>query len=121
MTAKLVLAWLVFLSIVSTGLAASASTDRPFTGAHAMVTIDGVSWGFVRSWEGGDLRGIVASGGTNANGTREKHLASVLTAPLLLEFSLPGSAALQKWINDLCSNQSPTKTVTVTEYDYSMQ
>lgn len=75
------------------------ATKRPYTTGHFELQIDGhVSTAYLKSVDGGNIKGQTideALGGTNA---RIKHLSTFDIEPMTIDFGMSGASDVLKWI-----------------------
>jgi len=93
--------------------------QRTYTAGRFQITIDGVTYNSVRSWEGAGVIGDIAVENATVGGVPKKHVASIHYAPLTIEFSYEDSPAFFTLINDLLTNKSSSHAVSITELDFN--
>lgn len=107
----LIAAW--SLLSISSAFAASAAASS-VTADRVVLSIDGVPCGNVKSWSGGDPRGIVGASGA-------KHIVGQEFAPLTLEFVMIPPAPVLEWIRGFTTNQAAPRRIILTECDANMK
>ncbi|MEI6105802.1 MAG: hypothetical protein WCR49_02210 [Opitutae bacterium] len=93
--------------------------QRTYTAGRFKLSIDGIAYNSVRSWEGAGVIGDVAVENATVGGLSKKHISSIHYAPLIIEFNYEDSAAFFTLINDLLTNKSSSHAVSITELDFN--
>jgi hypothetical protein len=92
--------------------------EQRYTAGRFQLSIDGVAYNSVRSWEGAGIIGSIATNPT-AGGVPKKHVTNVQYAPLTVEFNFENSQAFFTLVNDLLTNKSASHVVSITELDFN--
>src|SRR5262252_164172 len=97
-----------------------AVSTRQYSAASLMLTLGGVQVGFLKSVEGGEPVGTVASDPADGTGVVKKHVVSVSYQPITMTFGAGMDKSVYQWIADFLSQKSvPTSgAVIFADYNY---
>ena len=116
---KIVLVALALLTSGPAGLLSGAVDTRTYASGKFELTIDGVSYGNVRTWSGGEFVADIVNENGSAGGVQKKHVANIHVAPLRVELLPDDSAGLLALMNEVLTDKASTHTVTLFELDFS--
>ncbi len=75
------------------------ATKRPYTTGHFELTIDGhVSTAYLKSVEGGNIKGQTLEEAIGATNARIKHMSTFDIEPMTIDFGISGATDVLKWI-----------------------
>ena len=98
------------------------ATKRPYTTGHFELQIDGhVSTAYLKSVDGGNIKGQTideALGGTNA---RIKHLSTFDIEPMSIDFGISGAGDVLKWIQSSWDQKWGRRSGQVTHANFEFQ
>jgi len=107
---------LLGLLAASTGLLSAALDTRTYSSRAQSVTLNGAACPEVTGWSGGDIAGTVTT--SALGGAMKKHISSIGYDPIVVETSLPLSAAFSDTLSNFLSGKNTPQTLTLTTTDF---
>lgn len=114
---KITLAALAWFCLWFASVAASGADQRTYGVGSFRLSIDGIAYNNVKSWQGAETIADIAVESAMAGVVPKKHVASIHYAPLTLEFNFEDNPAFFALINELLSNKTSSHVVNITELD----
>ncbi|HET6613475.1 MAG TPA: phage tail protein [Kofleriaceae bacterium] len=105
----------------SISASAGLGLRRAYTGGHFVFVLDGAPVaGYVKSVDGGFVKGTMVEEAVGPDLTRFKHLAGVEIEPITLEMGMAMSRAMLDWIKASWNRQFVRKTGAIIHADFDL-
>ena len=93
----------------------------PITAGRFLLELDGQPCGFLRSVEGGTVKGEVVAEPPGTEHYLKKHLADVVTEPIVLAFDLSLAPAVYAWIAEAWAGKQSPRSGRIAFMDATLQ